>query len=41
VPVNNHHKSYTGQRELTAAELHLPEIEKFIKSLYEMMDNPK
>ena len=38
IPVNRPHPQYTGNRELTAAELHLPNVEDIIESLYGRME---
>lgn len=38
IPIGSPHARYTGNRALTATELHLPNVENFIKSLYGRMD---
>jgi len=38
IPVDRPHSKYTGNRELTAAELHLPDVSEIIESLYGRME---
>jgi len=39
IPTDAPHRGYTGRRNLTSAELHLPGVDSIIQSLYERMDN--
>lgn len=39
IPTDAPHSDYTGQRNLTCAELHMVEVDGIIRSLYERMDN--
>lgn len=39
IPTDAPHRSYTGGRNLTSAELHLPGVDSFIHSLYKRMDD--
>ncbi len=39
LPATEPHNKYTGGRDLTSAEFHLPGVGRLIRSLYGMMDN--
>jgi hypothetical protein len=40
IPTDAPHERYTGGRNLTSAEFHLPGVQDLIRSLYARMDNP-
>ena len=41
IVTDNPHSQYTGDRELTSAEVHLPKVSELIKSLYSRMESEK